>query len=109
MGGGHRGLLAHQRADAVLVGARHERDAGVQQGVSVVIIVWGVYLVSEGRITVGALIAANLLAGRALAPLAAIAQTIFRAHYARRRRWARSTGSWRCRGSGARSCAATSA
>jgi ATP-binding cassette subfamily C protein LapB len=56
----------------------------IQQGVSVVIIVWGVYLVTEGRITVGALIAANLLAGRALAPLAAIAQTIFRAHYARK-------------------------
>ena len=56
----------------------------VQQFVSVVIIVWGVYLVSEGRITVGALIAANLLSGRALAPLAAIAQTIFRAHYARK-------------------------
>jgi ATP-binding cassette subfamily C protein LapB len=56
----------------------------VQQGVSVVIIVWGVHLVTEGRITVGALIAANLLAGRALAPLAAIAQTIFRAHYARK-------------------------
>jgi ATP-binding cassette, subfamily C, bacterial LapB len=56
----------------------------IQQGVSVVIIVWGVFLVIEGRITVGALIAANLLAGRALAPLAAIAQTIFRAHYARK-------------------------
>ncbi len=56
----------------------------IQQGVSVVLIVWGVFLVMEGRITVGALIAANLLAGRALAPLAAIAQTIFRAHYARR-------------------------
>jgi len=54
----------------------------VQQGVSVGIIVWGVYLVAEGRITVGALIAANILAGRALAPLAAISQTIFRAHYA---------------------------
>ena len=56
----------------------------VQQGVSVVLIVWGVYLVAEGRITVGALIAANILAGRALAPLAAIAQTIFRAHYAKK-------------------------
>jgi ATP-binding cassette, subfamily C, bacterial LapB len=56
----------------------------VQQGVSVVLIVWGVYLVAEGRITVGALIAANILAGRALAPLAAISQTIFRAHYARK-------------------------
>jgi ATP-binding cassette subfamily C protein LapB len=56
----------------------------VQQGVSVVLIVWGVYLIAEGRITVGALIAANILAGRALAPLGAIAQTIFRAHYARK-------------------------
>ena len=56
----------------------------VQQGVSVVLIVWGVHLIAEGRITVGALIAANILAGRALAPLAAISQTIFRAHYARK-------------------------
>mgnify|MGYP003571130959 FL=1 len=56
----------------------------IQQGVSVAIIVWGVYLVAEGRITVGALIAANILAGRALAPLGTIAQTIFRAHYALR-------------------------
>jgi len=56
----------------------------IQQGVSVILIVWGVYLVAEGRITVGALIAANILAGRALAPLATISQTIFRAHYARR-------------------------
>lgn len=54
----------------------------VQQGVSVGIIVWGVYLLSDGLITVGALIAANILAGRVLSPLAAIAQTIFRAHYA---------------------------
>lgn len=54
-----------------------------QQAVSVAIIVWGVFLVSESQITVGALIAANILAGRVLAPLAAISQTIFRAHYAR--------------------------
>jgi len=56
----------------------------IQQGVSVVIIFWGVFLVSEQRITIGALIAANLLAGRILAPLAAVAQTFFRAHYAKR-------------------------
>lgn len=56
----------------------------IQQGVSVAIIVWGVYLVAEGQITIGALIAANILAGRALAPLGTIAQTIFRAHYALR-------------------------
>lgn len=54
----------------------------VQQAVSVGIIVWGVYLLADNQITVGALIAANILAGRVLAPLAAIAQTIFRAHYA---------------------------
>ena len=54
----------------------------VQQGVSVAIIVWGVFLVADNQITVGALIAANILAGRVLAPLAAIAQTIFRANYA---------------------------
>lgn len=56
----------------------------VQQGVSVAIIVWGVFLVANNEITVGALIAANILAGRVLAPLAAIAQTIFRANYAYR-------------------------
>jgi ATP-binding cassette subfamily C protein LapB len=54
----------------------------IQQLVSVGIIVWGVFLVADGQITVGALIAANILAGRALAPLGAIAQTIFRAQYA---------------------------
>jgi ATP-binding cassette subfamily C protein LapB len=56
----------------------------IQQLVSVSIIVWGVFLVAEGQITIGALIAANILAGRALAPLAAIAQTIFRTQYALR-------------------------
>ena len=54
----------------------------IQQGVSVVIIVWGVFLVAAGDITVGGLIAANILAGRVLAPLGTIAQTIFRAQYA---------------------------
>ncbi len=56
----------------------------VQQAVSVGIVIWGVFLIAEGRITIGALIAANILAGRALAPLGAIAQTVFRAQYARR-------------------------
>lgn len=54
----------------------------VQQAVSVGIIVWGVFLIFEGSISVGALIAANILAGRVLAPLSAIAQTIFRGQYA---------------------------
>lgn len=54
----------------------------VLQAVSVGIIVWGIYLIADGRITIGALIAANILAGRALAPLGTIAQTVFRAQYA---------------------------
>ena len=53
-----------------------------QQGVSVAIIVWGVFLVADAQITIGGLIAANILAGRVLAPLGSIAQTLFRAQHA---------------------------
>ncbi len=56
----------------------------IQQFVSIGIIVWGVFLIAEGSITIGALIAANILASRALAPLGTIAQTIFRAQFAMR-------------------------
>ena len=56
----------------------------IQQGVSIGIITWGVFLIADGRISIGALIAANILSGRALAPLGAIAQTVFRAQHARR-------------------------
>jgi len=51
----------------------------VQQGVSVIVIIWGVYLVAAGEITIGALIASNILAGRVLAPLGNIAMTLARA------------------------------
>ncbi|MEW9922233.1 type I secretion system permease/ATPase [Marimonas sp. MJW-29] len=53
-----------------------------QQAVSVGVIVWGVFLVADHRITIGGLIAANILAGRVLAPLGNIAQTLFRAQHA---------------------------
>ncbi|WP_299472387.1 type I secretion system permease/ATPase [uncultured Roseibium sp.] len=55
----------------------------VFQLVSIVIVVWGVFLVLDGRITVGALIAANILAGRVLAPLNNISQTLARLLHAR--------------------------
>lgn len=55
----------------------------VFQLVSIVIVVWGVFLVLEGRITIGALIAANILAGRVLSPLNNIAQTLARLLHAR--------------------------
>jgi ATP-binding cassette subfamily C protein LapB len=51
----------------------------VQQSVSVVLIIAGVYMVAAGEITIGALIAANILAGRVLAPLGNIAMTVARA------------------------------
>ena len=50
-----------------------------QQIVSVVMVTWGVFLIAEGQITVGALIASNILAGRVLAPLGSIAMTFVRA------------------------------
>ncbi|MEM7520331.1 MAG: type I secretion system permease/ATPase [Pseudomonadota bacterium] len=53
-----------------------------QQAVSVIIIIWGVFLIAEAQITVGGLIAANILAGRMLAPLGNISQTLFRAQHA---------------------------
>ena len=54
----------------------------VQQLVSASIICWGVFLVSDGVVSLGALVAANILAGRILSPLAGITQTIFRANFA---------------------------
>ncbi len=57
--------------------------AVVFQSVSIIIVVWGVFLVLEGRISVGALIAANILSGRVLAPLGNITQTLARLLHAR--------------------------
>lgn len=51
-----------------------------QQVTSVAILAWGAYMVAAGDISIGALIAANLLAGRVLAPLAGIAMTLARAN-----------------------------
>lgn len=53
------------------------------QIVSVIIIVWGVFLVLDAQISVGALIAANILAGRVLAPLASVSGTLQRVQQAR--------------------------
>ena len=53
----------------------------LQQAVSVGIIVWGVFLIFDGTITIGALIAASILSSRAMAPLSAISQATFRLQY----------------------------
>ena len=52
------------------------------QASSVGIVVMGVYLALEGRITMGAVIAAMILSGRALAPTAALAGLFVRASFA---------------------------
>ena len=49
-----------------------------QQLTSFLIIVIGVYLILDGKLSVGALVAANMLAGRVLAPIAGIAAVITR-------------------------------
>ena len=58
-------------------------SAFVQQLVVVGVIVAGVYRVSDGHMSLGALVAATILAGRAVAPLSGIANTLSRFHQSR--------------------------
>lgn len=50
-----------------------------QQLTTMAIVIWGVFLIIDGQITVGALVAASMLAGRVMAPIAGIAAVITRA------------------------------
>ncbi|MFV0360469.1 type I secretion system permease/ATPase [Tropicimonas sp.] len=54
----------------------------LQQASSIGIVVIGVYLALEGRITMGAVIAAMILSGRALAPTAALSGLFLRGSFA---------------------------
>ncbi len=49
-----------------------------QQLTSLLMVVLGVFLILDGQLTMGALVAANMLAGRVLAPIAGIASVITR-------------------------------
>ncbi len=53
-----------------------------QQASQVLIIVYGVFLLSEAQMSMGALVAAVILSGRCLAPLGQVAQTLARANQA---------------------------
>ena len=57
--------------------------AFVQQAAQVMIVFFGVFLISAGTVSMGALIAAVILTGRTLAPLAQLAQTLTRLNQAR--------------------------
>lgn len=50
-----------------------------QQITSMLLIVIGVFLILDGKITMGALVAANMLSGRVLAPISSLASVITRA------------------------------
>lgn len=56
--------------------------AFAQQAVQVGIVIHGVFLIRDGMISMGALIACSILSGRALAPLAQLANVLARAHHA---------------------------
>jgi len=57
--------------------------AFVQQAAQVMIVFYGVFLISAGQASMGALIAAVILTGRTLAPLAQLAQTLTRLNQAK--------------------------
>ncbi len=53
------------------------------QLVTVIVVIYGVHLISQGAITMGALVASTMLTGRALAPLGAIAGMLTRLQQSR--------------------------
>jgi ATP-binding cassette subfamily C protein LapB len=55
----------------------------VQQSITVITVLWGVFLIHEGALTVGALIACVILSGRGLAPLGQVAGLMTRYQHAR--------------------------
>ena len=57
--------------------------ATTQQAAQVMIVFYGVFLITAGEVSMGALIAAVILTGRTLAPLAQLAQTLTRFNQAR--------------------------
>ena len=55
----------------------------VQQLVTIILVVTGVYLISDNKLTMGGLVACTVLSGRALAPLGQIAGLLTRFQHAR--------------------------
>lgn len=57
-------------------------SAFVQQSMNLVLVVLGVYLVADGKLTLGGLIACTMLAGRAMAPVGQVAGLMVQYHTA---------------------------
>ena len=91
---GAEGVMQRRWEDAVAATARTNSSTRgwsslaiyttttIQQIVGVLVIIFGVFLVADGLITVGGLIAASILSGRILAPLGNITMTLARAQQA---------------------------
>ena len=58
-------------------------SAFMQNSVTVCVVIYGVHLISAGELTVGALVAATILSGRAMAPLAQVASLLTRLQQSR--------------------------
>jgi ATP-binding cassette subfamily C protein LapB len=55
----------------------------LQQMATVAVVIYGVYRIAEGELSLGGLIACTILTGRALAPLAQVASTLSRYNHAK--------------------------
>jgi len=55
-----------------LSGLTNNISAAAQQAITLVMLVWGVYLIKDGAVSGGALIGAVMFAGRAIAPLGSV-------------------------------------
>ncbi len=73
-------ISKHSQRARVLSATAVNFTTFIQQMASVSVVVFGVYMIAEGDITMGALIASTLLTGRALAPLGQVASTLARYH-----------------------------
>lgn len=73
-------IAKHSQRARVLSAAAVNFTTFIQQMASVSVVVFGVYMIAEGEITMGALIASTILTGRALAPLGQVASALTRYH-----------------------------
>ncbi len=73
-------IARHSQRARILSSAAVNSTTFLQQLATVSVVVFGVYMISEGEITMGALIASTILTGRALAPLGQVASILTRFH-----------------------------
>ena len=76
-------IAKHGQRARILSSTAVNFTAFLQQMASISVVVFGVYKISEGDITMGALIASTILTGRALAPMWQVAGILTRYHQSR--------------------------